>query len=117
VETLTRKALLQEIELERITKQLKEAIAIAGEGTKTCKAAKEVSNSLTGQVRLMFNLGAFWITVYMKSTTYVMHGNRKESYPSSQFCISGLSLKTFNINKKQRKEKIHFVNFIYSGLS
>ncbi len=117
METLTRKALLQEIELERITKQLKEAIAIAGEGTKTCKAEKEVSNSLTGQVRLMFNLGGFWITVYMKSTTYVMHGNRKESYPSSQFCISGLSLKTFNIKKKERKNSFCQFHIFWSELA
>uniref|UniRef100_A0A2N9FM70 BRX domain-containing protein n=1 Tax=Fagus sylvatica TaxID=28930 RepID=A0A2N9FM70_FAGSY len=64
VETLTRKALLQEIELERITKQLKEAIAIAGEGTKTCKAAKEVSNSLTGQLKGLAErppVGTEWI--------------------------------------------------------
>ncbi|GMY16034.1 PH, RCC1 and FYVE domains-containing protein 1-like isoform X1 [Fagus crenata] len=64
VETLTRKALLQEIELERITKQLKEEIAIAGEGTKTCKAAKEVSNSLTGQLKGLAErppVGTEWI--------------------------------------------------------
>ena len=94
METLTRKAQLQEIELERTTKQLKEAIAIAGEETERCKAAKEVIRSLTAQVRLVFNIGGFWITVYMKSTSYVLHGNREESYPFSQFYISGLSLKT-----------------------
>jgi len=36
--------------LERTTKQLKEAIAIAGEETAKCKAAKEVIKSLTAQV-------------------------------------------------------------------
>lgn len=51
VEGLTRKAQLQEVELERTTKQLKEAIAIAGEETAKCKAAKEVIKSLTSQVR------------------------------------------------------------------
>jgi hypothetical protein len=51
VENLTRKAQLQEVELERTTKQLKEAIAIAEEETTKCKAAKEVIKSLTAQVR------------------------------------------------------------------
>ena len=50
MENLTRKAQLQEVELERTTKQLKEAIAIAGEETAKCKAAKEVIKSLTAQV-------------------------------------------------------------------
>ena len=51
VESLNRKAQFQEAELERTTKQLKEAIAIAGEETAKCKAAKEVIKSLTAQVR------------------------------------------------------------------
>ncbi|XP_022873045.1 PH, RCC1 and FYVE domains-containing protein 1-like [Olea europaea var. sylvestris] len=51
VENLTRKAQLQELELEKTTKQLKEAITIAGEETAKCKAAKEVIKSLTAQVR------------------------------------------------------------------
>ncbi|PWA59608.1 Brevis radix-like domain-containing protein [Artemisia annua] len=53
VESLTRKAKLQEAELERTTKQLKEAIAIAGEETSKCKAAKEVIKSLTAQLKDM----------------------------------------------------------------
>ncbi|GAB2277068.1 hypothetical protein Dimus_011776 [Dionaea muscipula] len=53
VENLTRKAQLQEIELERTAKQLKEAIAIAGEETAKCKAAKEVIKSLTAQLKEM----------------------------------------------------------------
>ncbi|KAL3653329.1 hypothetical protein CASFOL_003010 [Castilleja foliolosa] len=53
VETLTRKAQLQEAELERTTKQLKEAISIAGEETAKCKAAKEVIKSLTAQLKEM----------------------------------------------------------------
>lgn len=53
VENLTRKAQLQELELERTTKQLKEAIAIAGEETARCKAAKEVIKSLTAQLKDM----------------------------------------------------------------
>nr|GMD24459.1 PH, RCC1 and FYVE domains-containing protein 1 [Ipomoea batatas] len=53
VENLTRKAQAQEIELERTTKQLKEAIAIAGEETAKCKAAKEVIKSLTAQLKEM----------------------------------------------------------------
>lgn len=54
MESLTRKSQLQEDELERATKQLKEAIAIAGEETAKCKAAKEVIKSLTAQVRYIY---------------------------------------------------------------
>ncbi|XP_050232382.1 PH, RCC1 and FYVE domains-containing protein 1-like [Mercurialis annua] len=53
VEELTRKAQLQEVELERTTKQLKEAIAVANEETVKCKAAKEVIKSLTAQLKDM----------------------------------------------------------------
>ncbi|GAB2229225.1 hypothetical protein Droror1_Dr00023362 [Drosera rotundifolia] len=53
VENLTRRAHLQEIELERTSKQLKEAVAIAGEETAKCKAAKEVIKSLTAQLKEM----------------------------------------------------------------
>ncbi|KAG8388951.1 hypothetical protein BUALT_Bualt02G0178700 [Buddleja alternifolia] len=53
VESLTRKAQHQEVELERTTKQMKEAIAIAGEETAKCKAAKEVIKSLTAQLKEM----------------------------------------------------------------
>jgi hypothetical protein len=64
VETLTRKSQLLEVELERTTKQLKEAISIAGEETAKCKAAKEVIKSLTAQVSLFtpqaFNFVSFY---------------------------------------------------------
>ncbi|ESQ41205.1 hypothetical protein EUTSA_v10012520mg [Eutrema salsugineum] len=53
VESLTRKAQLQEVELERTAKQLKEALAIASEETTRCKAAKEVIKSLTAQLKDM----------------------------------------------------------------
>ncbi|CAJ2639516.1 unnamed protein product [Trifolium pratense] len=53
VENLTRKSQLQEDELEKTTKQLKEAIAIASEETAKCKAAKEVIKSLTAQLKDM----------------------------------------------------------------
>ncbi|WOK99091.1 PH, RCC1 and FYVE domains-containing protein 1 [Canna indica] len=53
VESLTRKAQLQEVELERTAKQLKEAIAIAEDETAKCKAAKEVIKSLTAQLKDM----------------------------------------------------------------
>ncbi|CAF1778182.1 unnamed protein product [Brassica oleracea var. botrytis] len=53
VEILTRKAQLQEVELERTTKQLKEALATAGEETARCKAAKDVIKSLTAQLKDM----------------------------------------------------------------
>ncbi|GMQ00899.1 hypothetical protein CsSME_00047772 [Camellia sinensis var. sinensis] len=50
VENLTRKAQHQEVELERTSKQLKEAIR---EETAKCKAAKEVIKSLTSQLKEM----------------------------------------------------------------
>ena len=52
VEELAWKTQLQEVELEKTSKQLKEAIVIAGEETAKCKAAKEVIKSLTAQVRI-----------------------------------------------------------------
>ncbi|XP_010519784.1 PREDICTED: bifunctional serine/threonine-protein kinase/NEDD4-like E3 ubiquitin-protein ligase [Tarenaya hassleriana] len=51
VESLTRKTQLQEVELERTTKQLKEALTIASDETARCKAAKEVIKSLTAQLK------------------------------------------------------------------
>lgn len=56
MENLARKAQLQEVELERTTKQLKEAITLASEETAKCKAAKEVIKSLTAQVRWLMLL-------------------------------------------------------------
>ncbi|KAL2894301.1 PH RCC1 and FYVE domains-containing protein 1 [Bienertia sinuspersici] len=53
VGNLTRKAQLQEFELEKANQQLKEAVAIAGEETTKCKAAKEVIKSLTAQLKEM----------------------------------------------------------------
>ncbi|CAB4268476.1 unnamed protein product [Prunus armeniaca] len=53
VEDLTRKAQLQDIEMERTTQQLKEALTVAGEETTKCKAAKEVIKSLTAQLKEM----------------------------------------------------------------
>ncbi|XP_063941021.1 PH, RCC1 and FYVE domains-containing protein 1 isoform X2 [Daucus carota subsp. sativus] len=53
VETLTRKAQFQEAELKKTTKQLLEAVAVAGEETAKCKAAKEVIKSLTAQLKDM----------------------------------------------------------------
>lgn len=53
VENITRKAQLQEVELEHSAKKLKEAIAVAGEESAKCKAAKEVIKSLTMQLKEM----------------------------------------------------------------
>ncbi|CAM8895502.1 unnamed protein product [Rhodiola kirilowii] len=53
VESLIRQNQLQENELERTNKQLKEAIAIASEESSKCKAAKEVIKSLTSQLKDM----------------------------------------------------------------
>ncbi|KAM1064377.1 hypothetical protein EV1_028161 [Malus domestica] len=53
VEDLTHKAQLQDIEMEKTTQQLKEALKVAGEETLKCKAAKEVIKSLTAQLKEM----------------------------------------------------------------
>ncbi|KAL0550833.1 hypothetical protein IC582_009898 [Cucumis melo] len=53
VENLTRKAQLQEVEMERTTKQLKEALAFAAAEATKCNAAKEVIMSLTAQLKEM----------------------------------------------------------------
>ncbi|PIA62631.1 hypothetical protein AQUCO_00200561v1 [Aquilegia coerulea] len=51
VENLTCKSKLLEAELERTSRQLKEATSKAGEETAKCKAAKEVIKSLTAQLK------------------------------------------------------------------
>ncbi|CAN1316312.1 PH, RCC1 and FYVE domains-containing protein 1 [Linum perenne] len=51
VEELTRKTRVQEDEMQRVTGQLKEAIALAEEESGKCKAAKEVIKSLTAQLK------------------------------------------------------------------
>ncbi|KAI5683341.1 hypothetical protein M9H77_04569 [Catharanthus roseus] len=74
VENLTRKAQLQEIELERTAKQLKEAIAIAGEETAKCKAAKEVIKSLTAQLKEMAERLPVGAARSIKSPTFTSPG-------------------------------------------
>ncbi|ERM94419.1 hypothetical protein AMTR_s00010p00256680 [Amborella trichopoda] len=53
VENLTRKSQLQEVELEKATKELKDAQALAREESEKCKAAKDVIKSLTAQLKDM----------------------------------------------------------------
>ncbi|XP_065877352.1 PH, RCC1 and FYVE domains-containing protein 1-like isoform X3 [Euphorbia lathyris] len=74
VETLTRKAQLHEAELERTTKQLKEAIAIAGEETAKCKAAKEVIKSLTAQLKDMAERLPVGAARNVKSSPFTLFG-------------------------------------------
>lgn len=81
MENLTRKAQLQEIELERTTKQLKEAIAIAEEETVKCKAAKEVIKSLTAQVSFFSDWMVSWLTTAdRQSILYIRSNFIKEAY-------------------------------------
>ncbi|KAK8504839.1 hypothetical protein V6N13_056168 [Hibiscus sabdariffa] len=91
VGNLTRKAQLQEVELERTTKQLKEAIAIAEEETAKCKAAKEVIKSLTAQLKDMAErlpVGAAW---NIKSPSFTSFGS---SPPSND--VSSVSFERLN---------------------
>ncbi|XP_027330320.1 PH, RCC1 and FYVE domains-containing protein 1-like isoform X5 [Abrus precatorius] len=82
VENLTRKAQLQEVELERTTKQLKDAIAIAGEETAKCKAAKEVIKSLTAQLKDMAERLPVGAARNVKSPSLASLGSNDVSYAS-----------------------------------
>lgn len=68
VEDLTRKSQLQDIELDKTAERLKEAIAIAGEETAKCKAAKEVIKSLTAQV----SVKRMFILLYIDKVTILL---------------------------------------------
>ncbi|XP_038692869.1 PH, RCC1 and FYVE domains-containing protein 1-like isoform X2 [Tripterygium wilfordii] len=95
VENLTRKAQLQEVELERTTKQLKEAIAIAGEETAKCKAAKEVIKSLTAQLKDMAErlpVGASW---NVKLPSFTSFGSSPASHDVSNLSIDRLNGQIF----------------------
>ncbi|KAI8526045.1 hypothetical protein RHMOL_Rhmol13G0278100 [Rhododendron molle] len=83
VENLTRKGKLQEVELERTTKQLKEAIAIAGEETAKCKAAKEVIKSLTAQLKEMAERLPVGVARSIKSPSLVSSGSNPISNSST----------------------------------
>ncbi|KAH0747528.1 uncharacterized protein [Solanum tuberosum] len=87
VENLTRKAQLQEIELERTTKQLKEAITIAGEETAKCKAAKEVIKSLTSQLKEMAERLPVGASRNIKSPTSFSSGSNLTASDIPNGCI------------------------------
>ncbi|XP_074322660.1 PH, RCC1 and FYVE domains-containing protein 1-like [Apium graveolens] len=74
VENYTRKVQFQELELERTTKQLKEAIATAGEETAKCQAAKDVIKSLTALLKDMAERLPVGASRNMKSTTLASFG-------------------------------------------
>ncbi|KAG9128903.1 hypothetical protein Leryth_009629 [Lithospermum erythrorhizon] len=93
VETLTQKAQLQEVELERTTQQLKEAIAIAGEESAKCKAAKEVIKSLTAQLKEMAERLPVGTTRSVKSPTFTSFSSNpivNEAVTDSLERINGL---------------------------
>ncbi|OMO51171.1 Zinc finger, FYVE-type [Corchorus capsularis] len=91
VENLTRKAQLQEIELERTTKQLKEAIAIAEEETAKCKAAKEVIKSLTAQLKDMAERLPVGAARNIKSPSFTSFGSSPASNDVSIVSIERLN--------------------------
>ncbi|XP_059429580.1 uncharacterized protein LOC132163344 [Corylus avellana] len=83
VENLTCKAQLQEVELERTTKQLKEAIAIAEEETTKCKAAEEVIKSLTAQLMEMnerLYVAAAQNVIAPSPNTQLLSNNHKQTH-------------------------------------
>jgi hypothetical protein len=59
------------VELDRTTKQLKEAISIAGEETAKCKAAKEVIKSLTAQVSLLTVWACNFVSIFMPTCNFI----------------------------------------------
>ncbi|XP_034687870.1 PH, RCC1 and FYVE domains-containing protein 1 isoform X1 [Vitis riparia] len=91
VENLTRKAQLQEVELERTTKQLKEAIAIAGEETARCKAAKEVIKSLTAQLKDMAERLPVGAARNTKSPSFTSLGSNPASSDLSSLSIDRIN--------------------------
>ncbi|XWS73668.1 hypothetical protein CRYUN_Cryun02cG0148300 [Craigia yunnanensis] len=91
VENLTRKAQLQEVELERTTKQLKEAIAIAEEETAKCKAAKEVIKSLTAQLKDMAERLPVGAARNIKSPSFTSFGSSPASNDVSSVSIDRLN--------------------------
>ncbi|XP_038707993.1 PH, RCC1 and FYVE domains-containing protein 1-like isoform X1 [Tripterygium wilfordii] len=110
VENLTHKAQLQEVELERTTKQLKEAIAIAGEETAKCKAAKEVIKSLTAQLKDMAErlpVGASWNIKSPSSTSF-------GSSPAS-LDVSNLSVNRLNGQIFQEPESVTMIGRMLSN--
>ncbi|KAL9455051.1 hypothetical protein AB3S75_010454 [Citrus x aurantiifolia] len=94
VENLSRKAQLQEVELERTTKQLKEAIAIAGEETAKCKAAKEVIKSLTAQLKDMAERLPVGTARNIKSPTFTSFSSSPASIGVSNASIDRLGGQT-----------------------
>ncbi|MBA0684119.1 hypothetical protein Goari_025723, partial [Gossypium aridum] len=91
VENLTRKAQLQEAELEKTTKQLKEAIAIADEETAKCKAAKEVIKSLTAQLKDMAERLPMGAARSIKSPSFTSFGSNPASGDVSSVSIDRLN--------------------------
>ncbi|CAI0541386.1 unnamed protein product, partial [Linum tenue] len=92
VESLTHKAHLQEVELERTTKQLKEAIAVAGEETAKCKAAKEVIKSLTAQLKDMAERLPVGATRTVKTPSFTSFGyNPPNEMPTNNAAMDRLN--------------------------
>ncbi|XVE59884.1 hypothetical protein DITRI_Ditri05aG0083100 [Diplodiscus trichospermus] len=91
VENLTRKAHLQEVELERTTKQLKEAISIAEEETAKCKAAKEVIKSLTAQLKDMAERLPVGSVRNIKSPSFTSFGSSLASNDVSSVSVDRLN--------------------------
>ncbi|KAE8691656.1 hypothetical protein F3Y22_tig00110885pilonHSYRG00023 [Hibiscus syriacus] len=91
VENLTRKAQLQDVELEKTTKQLKEAIAIAEEETAKCKAAKEVIKSLTAQLKDMAEKLPVGAARSIQSPSFTSFGSNPASSDVSSVSVDRLN--------------------------
>ncbi|KAL6563738.1 hypothetical protein OROGR_002697 [Orobanche gracilis] len=106
VTDLTNKAQLQELELERTTKQLKEATKNAGEETAKCKAAKEVIKSLTAQLKEMAERLPVGSSRNIKSPPFVPLGpplSNDASNASADLLngqINGLEMQSYESNNQ-----------------
>ncbi|KAJ4974536.1 hypothetical protein NE237_007710 [Protea cynaroides] len=91
VEELTCKSQLLEAELERTSRQLKEATAIAGDETAKCKAAKEVIKSLTAQLKDMAERVSEGSIASIRSGSSAMQTNSIPSPAINESYMSGLN--------------------------
>ncbi|KAF7815663.1 PH, RCC1 and FYVE domains-containing protein 1 [Senna tora] len=97
VENMTCKTKHQEVELERASKQLKEAIAYAGEETAKCKAAKEVIKSLTAQLKEMAERLPVGASRNLKSPSLASLGSNPGSNEVSNSSIDGLNIQATSL--------------------
>ncbi|OVA13339.1 FYVE zinc finger [Macleaya cordata] len=110
VDELTRKSEFLEAELERTSKQLKEATALAGDETAKCKAAKEVIKSLTAQLKDMAESVPQEYTGYRNNLNLVPNESHLSSLPFPESESNGHSVNSlFQNGPKVQTEPAEWV--------